>query len=120
MLRLRFWDEIDLNVNLRINSSSTLSRVPVGAFASIHREIGLVIGPQRAVENAPQMPAIIIEPVATSKVIYATRGSILGPSSALGILLTRGSSVEIWIGLQIFSSPYLLRKERSEQGRLLP
>ena len=120
MLRLGFWDETDLNVNLRINSSSTLSSVPVGAFASIHREMDLVIGPQRAVGDAPQTPAIITEPAATSKVIYTTRGSILGSSSALGIPLTRGSFEESWIDLQLFSSPYLLRKERSEQGCLLP
>ena len=52
MLKLTFGDEIDLNMNLRINSPSTVSKVPVGGFVSIHHELGLMFGPQRAVVSA--------------------------------------------------------------------
>lgn len=52
MLRLKFGDEIDLNMNLRVNSPSTVSKVPVGGFVSICHELGLMFGPQRAVVHA--------------------------------------------------------------------
>lgn len=87
MLKLTFGDEIDLNMNLRIKSPSTISKVPVGGFVSIHHELGLMFGPQRAVVSASWMPTDVMEPATLSKVVYATRGSILGLSDigALGV-----------------------------------
>lgn len=56
MLRLMFWNETVLNMNLKIKSLSTTSWVPgerVWGFMGIIHEVGLMVGPHRALVSDP-------------------------------------------------------------------
>lgn len=85
-LTLRFWNETDLNMNLKLRSLSTTYWAPVGAFTCITHEAGLKIRPRRAVFSAPQMPAVFTEQATMRKVIYASKGPATGSPKTQGPL----------------------------------
>lgn len=86
MLALRFWNATDLNMSLKIKSLSTTYWVPVGAFTCITHEVGLKIGPRRAVFRAPQMPTVFTEQATMRTVIYASKGPTTGSPKTQGPL----------------------------------